>query len=286
MEEPEDWDEARTCEAILALVRERLGVDFRDQRAEVVLRGISRRLAALSLLSGPAPGAAYLSRLRSDDGEVSRLAEALVVPVSAFFRDPEVWRSLETVVLPDQASLERGNLLRVWAAGIATGEEAWTLAMLLSALREAHPTSRVELLATDVDERSLAHAQKGHYPAAVAQVVPPQFQRFLLPNPGGGVAVSGQLRPLLTFARHDLMGPTLAPPEAIIASFSLVVARNILLYFDERLRTKALARLHGVIRSGGALVLGSVETMPAELASKFRPYPGLPETLHVFRRED
>jgi two-component system CheB/CheR fusion protein len=285
MEAPEDRDEARVCEAILAVVRARCGIDFRDQRPEVILRGITRRMSALGLVtSGACATADYLARLERDGDEVARLAEALVVPVSAFFRDPQVWRCLETVVLPEQSALDPGGGLRVWAAGIATGEEAWTVAMLLLRLREARPTTRVELLATDVDERSLAIAREGRYPAAALAAVPASFQGFLQ-STGTDVVVASELKALLTFARHDLMGPTLAPPAAIIATFALVVARNVLLYFDQRLRTKALERLHGVLRCGGALVLGSVETMPEALATKFRPYPGLPESLHVFRRE-
>jgi two-component system CheB/CheR fusion protein len=294
--------EAAAIAAILGVVRARCGIDFRDQLPEVIRRGIARRLCTLGLTEAPAartaepqPTAAslcdYLARLEGDPAEATRLTEALVVPVSAFFRDPEVWRYLEGVVLPEQAALGGAAGLRAWAAGIATGEEAWSLAILLATLAEARPylAGRTELLATDVDERSLAVARAGRYPAGISAAVPPPFQHFVprfFRRAGATDALVGELRPLVTFARHDLMGPTLAPPEAIIASFALVLARNLLIYFDERLRGKALERLHKVIRVGGALVLGTVEAIPEALAGKFRPYPGVPESLHVFRRED
>jgi two-component system, chemotaxis family, CheB/CheR fusion protein len=281
MGEAEDRDDARAYEAILTLVRQRRGVDFRDQRSDLVLRGIARRMTDLGLTRT----GHYVERLARDDDEVTRLAQALVVPVSSFFRDAEVWQGLAAGVLPEQAAHAHGTL-RVWAVGIATGEEVWTLAMLLAAEREARPGLRVELLASDVDERSLAHASAGQYPQAAAVQVPEALRERYLRQRDGKLVVGDDLRALVTFARHDLMGPTLAPPEAIIVSFGMIVARNVLLYFDERLRRKALERLHAVLRPGGALVLGSVESVPPALQTKFRPYPGIPEALHVFQRED
>jgi two-component system CheB/CheR fusion protein len=275
----EDPDDVAFLPALLTVVRQRIAIDFRDHRRDILIKGVRSRLAA----HGAASFDDYLRVLERDPDEIERLVESLVLPVSSFFRERDVFDALLAVVLPDQQLRVRGAPLRVWAAGVATGEEAWSLAMLLVLWRERVPAQAVSLLASDVDERSLAVARAGRYPARAASDVPAPLRAQFLRTQGHEIVVREELRELVTFARHDLMGTTLAPAEAVVASFHVIVVRNVLLYFDARLRQKTIERLSAVIKPGGALVLGGFESIPDEVAGKFHCYPGTPESLRIFQ---
>jgi two-component system CheB/CheR fusion protein len=265
---------------LLRLVLERRGVDFRDHRRETIERGVARRLE----ITGDGALAEYRARLERDPEELARLAESLVVPFSAFFRDPLVFRALDTAVIP--VHLGRGPAagpFRVWAAGVATGEEVWSLAMLLSARQGEAAARRCDLLATDVDGRSLAFAERGLYPAAALDDVPASFRERFFERRGDEVLVRTPLRELVSFAAHDLVGPSLAPLQAILASFEMVVLRNVLIHFDRRLQRKALERVAGVLKAGGTLVLGLDEAVPPELADRFPPHPAVNPRLGIFQ---
>ena len=275
----EDPDDLAFLPALMAVVRQRIAIDFRDHRRDVLIKGVRSRLAA----HGASSFDDYLRVLERDPDEIERLVEALVLPVSSFFRERDVFDALLTTVLPEQQLRARGAPLRVWAAGVATGEEAWTLAMLLALCRERLPGQTMSLLASDVDERSLAVARAGRYPLRAANDVPaPLRAQFLRPQ-GAEIVMREDLYDLVTFARHDLMGTTLAPAEAVVASFHVIVVRNVLLYFDARLRQKTIERLSAVIKPGGALVLGGFESIPEAVAGKFHPYPGIRESLRIFQ---
>jgi chemotaxis methyl-accepting protein methylase len=156
--------------------------------------------------------------------------------------------------------------------------------MLMLWCRERFGGPSVEVLGSDVDERALATARAARYPIAAAADVPPRFRDRFLNEDGDEVALSDELRGRVLFAQHDLVGPTLAPAEAILASFQIISFRNVLIYLDERLRRKALERLRAVLKPEGALVLGLVETLPPDLRASFIPYPGTDPALHVFKR--
>jgi chemotaxis methyl-accepting protein methylase len=264
---------------VLTMVRERAGVDFRDHCRDILVRGMRNRLVA----TGAGDVAVYQRLLERDPDEIDRLVEALVLRVSSFFREPEVFAAIGAVVLPEQRLLSRGAPLRLWAAGVATGQEAWSLAMLLEHGQSDAPQQAVSLLASDVDEGALAVARAGRYPASAAEAVPADLAQRFLRRQGDEIVVADELRNLVTFARHDLVGPALAPVEAVVASFHVIVVRNVLLYFDARLRVKTIERLSAVIKPGGALVLGGFEAIPEGAGAKFHPYPGVPEALRIFQ---
>jgi chemotaxis methyl-accepting protein methylase len=263
---------------ILALVADERGIDFRDYRREPILRGVRQRMDA----TGERTGAGYLARLRSDEGEVERLVAALVVPWSGFFRDPAVWSALAKVVLPRLLRQFAGRTLRAWCVGAATGEEAWTTAMLLAEACTHREGVTFELLASDLDRRTLELARAGRYAATAAADVPEAYRGRFLTAEHARVSVAPQLRQSVRFAYHDLLGRTLAPTEAVVASFELVLVRNVLIYFDRRLQQKALERIAGTLEPGAALVLGSVETMPLPMRDRFVAFAGVDPDLRVF----
>ncbi len=267
--------------AILDLVAERRGIDFRDYRSPALDRGVLDRMARTSC----GTGAEYRSRVAGDPGEVGRLVAALVVPVTEFFRDPAVFEALERSVLPDLARGARARgLLRAWVAGAATGEEAWSVAMLMAEACRDGPG--FEVIASDIDPRSVVAAGTARYPReAVATVPAPLRARYLEVGEAEAI-IAEPLRQRVHFSQHDVMGHQLAPVDAIVASFDLICFRNVLIYFDLRLQRKALERLVSELEPGGALVLGAVETMPRPLESAFEPYPGTAPTLRIFRRRE
>jgi two-component system, chemotaxis family, CheB/CheR fusion protein len=266
-------------EAMLNQVARDRGIDFRDYRRETIERGIQTRMHLL----GEATGSAYLRRLRAEKDEISELVQSLVVPWSGFFRNLPMWKALTDQVLPaiTQVHLER-TPLRAWCIGAATGEEVWSLAMLLRETCTGPGGPSFSLLATDLDRRALATAEAGSYPIENTRSIPPRYFERYLQSDGDRVQVRPILRDHVRFAYHDLVGKTLAPPEAVIASFEIAFARNVLIYFDRRLQEKALERIAAVLEPGAVLVLGPVETLPVSFHQRFFPFAGTPPQLRIF----
>jgi two-component system CheB/CheR fusion protein len=247
------------------------GHDFRDYRHDVLARRIGERMDALCVREV----GAYIGRVAADPAELERLIDALLIATSAFFRDPATFAALDAEVIPRLA--RRGHGLRAWVAGAATGEEAWTLAMLLAGRAGGH-----EVIASDVSVRALEVARRGAYPAARAEEVPAPFRDLYLVERGDEVVVGDALRGLVRFCHHDLLGPTLVPPEAVLARFDLVLCRNVLIYLSERLQERLCARLAAALAPGGVLALGPFEALPAGLEPILTPAPGLPPELRFF----
>jgi chemotaxis methyl-accepting protein methylase len=165
--------------------------------------------------------------------------------------------------------------------GASTGEEAWSVAMLLA--EACPPPGAFEVLASDLDPAALEVARSGRYAREAALAVPERLRaRFLTPE-GGAVRMVPELRERVRFARHDLMGRRLAPPEAVVASFDLVLCRNVLIYFTRRLQEKAFERLAELLRPGNLLVMGLAEWLPGRLAESFAP---LDARLKIYRRRE
>jgi two-component system CheB/CheR fusion protein len=264
---------------ILAVVADRRGIDFRDYRPDTLRNRLDSRMRA----AGCADLATYHARLIAEREEIDRLVEWLVVPVTEFFRDSWVFRELAERVLPTLPAAT--GILRAWVVGTATGEEAYTVAMLLAEAAARQRGQGFEVLASDLDQRSLEVARKGLYPDAAVQAVPPELRKLYLRSEGrDGWRVVEPIRGRVHFAQHDLMGPRLAPKEAIVAAFDLVFCRNVLLYFDDALRAKAVERLAAVLEPGGALVMGVTEALPETSTGQFIPYPGVRPGAGVFRR--
>jgi len=264
---------------ILAVVADRRGIDFRDYRLDTLRNRLESRIRA----AGCVDLATYHARLIAEPEEIDRLVESLVVPVTEFFRDSQVFRELAESVLPTLPAAS--GILRAWVVGTATGEEAYTVAMLLAEAAARQRGRGFEVLASDLDQRSLEVARKGLYSDAAVRAVPPDLRKLYLRSEGpDSWRVVEPIRGRVHFAQHDLMGARLAPREAIVAAFDLVFCRNVLLYFDASLRAKAVDRLAAVLEPGGALVIGVTEALPEDATSQFTTYPGVRPGARVFRR--
>jgi two-component system, chemotaxis family, CheB/CheR fusion protein len=236
---------------VLSLIQARTGRDFSRYERANVLTLLFRRMQLQERRSIKD----YLRVLRGDPGEVSALLSELSVAVTHFFRDPEVWKALERQVvdpLLDQSS--PGRPLRAWVAGCSTGEEAYSLAIvLLERLSHRRQLTELVIHASDVDEAALAVARAGVYPSAIsAHVSEERLSRFFQKE-GAQYRVSEQLRQTVTFATHDLLrGPALS-------NLDLVSCRNLLGHLDPEAQELGSGVLKRACRPGGFLFLGLEE---------------------------
>ena len=252
----------RALRRILARVRTTTGHDFSRYKRSTVLRRLRRRMHVRQA----GEMGAYLALLREDEDEVRALLKDFLISVTNFFRDPEAFEALETQVIPQLFEARgRDEAVRVWVPGCATGEEAFSVAMLLCERAEAlEAAPRLKVFATDVDEEALEHARKGCYPAAIAADVSPERLRRFFVREGESYRVREPLREVVLFARHNLLHD---PP---FSRLDLVSCRNLLIYLERDVQQDVFRLFHYALREGGFLFLGASET--AEGArERFRP---------------
>ncbi len=244
--------------AVLALLREHSKHDLSLYKTSTLQRRIERRMAAHQLASL----ADYVGYLQSNPQELDLLFAEMLIGVTQFFRDPQVWNDLKDQVLPQmlQQPLHEGPW-RAWVVGCSTGEEAYSLAMLFQEWMEDSPQASqdkdwvFQVFATDLNAHAITVARKGWYSAeAVAGVSAERLERFFMPHEGGYL-IRPSLRDRVLFARHDVI---LDPP---FTRLDLLSCRNVLIYFNATLQRKLMPLFHYSLRQGGVLVLGGAETV-------------------------
>lgn len=265
--------EALDLAKVLGVLRDRTTHDFSHYKLSTIRRRLERRLAVHQLSTL----AEYLRYLRSSAIEVDALFHDLLIGVTSFFRDPEAFRTLETDVLPglfEDASSH--TQVRAWCAACSTGEEAYSLAILLHERAEAlGRRGSVQVFATDIDPRAIAVARAGVYPTTVAADVPAErLARHFTVEADGGYRVRKEIRELVVFSVQDLNQD---PP---FSRLHLVSCRNLLIYLDLGLQQRLMAVFHYALRPGGALFLGTSETVgpQADLFTALHP------TAKLYRR--
>jgi PAS domain S-box-containing protein len=253
---------ARAAEAVeeahldplLVLLRSRAELDFRYYRKKTLLRRVRRRMGLhhIDRISE------YLAFLRGHPKEVARLAKDLLISVTGFFRDREVFQALQGQVIPQLVRARNADeSLRVWVPGCATGEEAYSIAMLLMEhLASAQKTCRLQVFATDVAEDALEVARRGCYPESItADVSAERLGRFFLPTDGHSYQVNKQLREAITFAAQNVLG------DAPFSKLDLISCRNLLIYLEPEVQQKVVKLFHFALREEGYLLLGPSETV-------------------------
>lgn len=261
---------------LLMLLHERMGHDFRPYKRPTLLRRIRRRLQALALPDI----SAYVAYLQRHPEETRVLMDDMLISVTGFFRDAQPFLMLEREVIPKLLAGRRdGGPVRVWVAGCATGQEAYSIAMLL--LEQAWLLSeprQIQVFATDMDESAIATARGGWYAdTAVRGLSPERLNRFFVPEEGG-YRVTKSLRETILFSSHNLLSD---PP---FCKLDLISCRNLLIYLGRETQERILAMFHYALRPAGVLFLGSSESaecLPelfAPLDKKFRLYAARPAT--------
>jgi two-component system, chemotaxis family, CheB/CheR fusion protein len=245
----------RGLEVLLDYLRRSRGFDFTGYKRTSLSRRIDKRMQEV----GADGYLSYLDHLEVDPEEFTRLFNTILLNVTGFFRDPPAWECLGAEILPKLVAVKaEDDPIRIWSAGCASGEEAYTLAMVtaetlgLEAVRE-----RVKIYATDVDEEALTQARQACYTAKQVEGVPPELLERYFERNGDGYVVSKDLRRSVIFGRHDLI------QDAPISRIDLLVCRNTLMYLNSETQAHVLARFSFALREGGYLLLGKAEMLLA-----------------------
>jgi len=238
---------------VLSLLRARTRHDFGDYKRATVLRRIERRLQINQLRDLPT----YRDFLRDHVSETPALLKDMLISVTNFFRDRPAFAALESSVIPE---LFRGKAatdqVRLWVAGCATGEEAYSLAILLAEFAQSMPSPpAIQVFATDIDEDAVAFARAGLYPEAIAtDVSATRLRRFFIKE-AAGYRVQKFVREMVMFAPHNLITD---PP---FSRLDLVACRNLLIYLNRDAQARVLELMHFALRPNGYLFLGSSESV-------------------------
>lgn len=239
---------------VLETLKEFNGHDFAAYKPGTIVRRVERRM----VLAGVLPGSMddYLKLLRSDPAEPELLTSDLLINVTSFFRDPKVFDHLAEKVLPALiAEHPEGQKLRVWTAGCSTGEESYSLGMLLSEAMEASGKDiALQIFASDADGYAVAAARLGIYPHTIEQSVSSQRLKRFFVREGNGYRVLPKLRSTVAFSVQNVLHD---PP---FSKLDLISCRNLLIYLSPKAQAKVISVFHFALRAGGVLLLGSAET--------------------------
>ncbi|HEU0165114.1 MAG TPA: CheR family methyltransferase [Thermomicrobiales bacterium] len=258
---------------LLEDLREESGIDFTSYKYATIERRLQRRMAATEQDTITD----YIRHLHAHPEEYQRLVNGFLIKVTEFFRDPDLFAYLGEHVLPEliREAKEKGSDLRIWSAGCATGEEAYSLAMLVAdVLGDDWQNINVRIFATDLDEEAVAFARRGIYPGrSLAALSSSMVHRHFIER-GGDYEVRKSLRTMLVFGEHNL------GQRAPFPRIDLILCRNVLIYFTPALQRRSLQLFAFSLRSGGYLVLGKSETVSplAEFFAVDQP------RMKVFRR--
>ncbi len=240
---------------IFIVLRAQTGHDFSQYKPSTVDRRIERRMAVhqIDSLDG------YVKYLQQTPTEVEALFRDLLIGVTNFFRDPEAFQALEEEIIPKLfARKPAGAVVRVWSPGCSTGEEAYSIAILLQERLEALKQNyTIQVFATDIDSQAIATARLGRYPASIAVDLSPQrLARFFTAEPDGNAyRIHKGIRDLLVFSEQNVIKD---PP---FSKLDLISCRNLLIYMDGKLQKKLIPLFHYALNPGGFLFLGTSESV-------------------------
>ena len=242
---------------ILIQLRAITGHDFKHYKRATVLRRIERRLQ----VTAQPDLAAYYNFLQGHPDETEALLGDMLIGVTNFFRDREAFEALERDVIPNlvkslEDSVPHREQVRIWSAGCSTGEEAYSLAMLVAEQLALDASgAKMQVFATDIDERAITHGRNGVYPEAIiTDVPPPRLRQYFAKEKNQHYRVRKEIREKVLFAKHSLLAD---PP---FSQIDLIVCRNLLIYLDREVQRDILQMFHFALRPGGYLFLGSSES--------------------------
>ena len=240
---------------IFILLRTQTGNDFSQYKPSTVHRRIERRMAIHQIESMDG----YLKYLQQAPTEVEALFRDMLIGVTNFFRDPDAFKTLQEMVIPKLLSGKSpSSVIRLWSAGCSTGEEAYSLAILLAEHLEAtRQHFKVQIFATDIDNQSIATARTGLYPASVsADITPERMARhFTVESDGDFCRIHKSIRDMLVISEQNVIKD---PP---FSKLDLISCRNLLIYVGSELQKRILSLFHYALNPGGFLFLGSSETV-------------------------
>jgi two-component system CheB/CheR fusion protein len=241
--------------AVIELLRTRTNHDFTLYKQGTLLRRIERRMANAGIAAGKPDR--YVELLRRDEKELDQLAKDLLINVTSFFRDPDVFAYVAENIIPELVSGATADRpLRIWIAGCSTGEETYSLAMLFrEAITAAKVNVKLQVFGSDVDPDAVAVAREGLYSEAIASTVSPERLARFFSKDEHGYRVSPDLRSAVVFTVQDVLAD---PP---FSRLDMVSCRNLLIYLGSVAQNKVISLFHFALRERGILLLGSAETV-------------------------
>ncbi|HEX2189239.1 MAG TPA: CheR family methyltransferase [Longimicrobiaceae bacterium] len=275
-------------EGLLRYLKTDRGFDFTGYKRSTLLRRTRKRMDEVGITGFQE----FHEYLETHPGEFTELFNTILINVTSFFRDPEAWEALAAELRPRLDAKAENEPVRVWSAGCASGEETYTLLILLAEMLGAERfRERVKIYATDVDQDALARARSGVYRPEDVEAVPPELRDRYFDHDGGRFTVRADLRRFVIFGRHDLV------QDAPISHLDLLVCRNALMYFNAEVQGRIVGRFHYALDEGGLLFLGKAEMLrshgnlftPVDLKSRLFakvPRATLSDRLHALRRSD
>jgi two-component system CheB/CheR fusion protein len=237
---------------INTLLRMRTGHDFSGYKDKTVARRVQRRMQVLQIDEVPT----VIERLRKEPREIDALLQDLLIGVTNFFRDPKAFEALEEVIPHIYSTKTPQDTIRVWVPGCSTGEEAYSIGMLMKEYclsKQGMP--KLQIFASDIDEEALQIARIGRYPAAISKDVPPRLLERYFVREDGTYRISGELRECCLFSAHNLLR------DAPFSKLDLVSCRNLLIYLTPDLQNRLIPLFHYALNPGGYLFLGSSENV-------------------------
>ncbi len=240
-------------ESLLVFIRDARGFDFTGYKRSSLTRRIRKRMHE----AGVAEYTDYRDRLESDAAEFGHLFNTILINVTSFFRDAEAWSYLQREIMPELlATLDPAEEIRIWSAGCASGEEAYSLAIVFAeALGVEECARRVKIYGTDVDEDALHEARVGIYSARALEPLPAELRDNYFEQNGAQFAFQPDLRRRVIFGRHDITR------DAPISRLDLLACRNTLMYFNVETQSQVIDRFHFALKENAYLFLGKAEML-------------------------
>ena len=253
-------------DSLLEIILKNTAIDLSEYRRPTLTRRISGHLARLGMSAEQ-----LLSICRDDPEECRRLVNTVSINVSSFFRDPIVFDVIASHILP--ALCRKKKDLRVWSAGCASGEEAYSIAILIRDELERTNNSDCEprIFATDIDETILVKARKAIYPRESLKSTQLGVADACFSPVTDGFELCPEVRQMVRFSTDDLLSrKTDSPAESIYGGFDIILCRNVLIYFSDKNQLQTLEQLYRSLAKGGYLVLGDSEAICRDLKSRFK----------------
>jgi two-component system CheB/CheR fusion protein len=266
-------DAATHLTAISTLLRTKLGHDFSQYKEKTLVRRIQRRMQVLQIDTVPR----YIAHLREEQGEIELLFRELLIGVTQFFRDPDAFETLRTTVIPKLLENKHADdALRIWIPACAAGQEVYSIAILVKEeIERQGATLHVQIFGTDIDDNAVAFARAARYRKPMAGLSPEQIGRWFAEE-GDEYCPIKAIREMCVFSTHSVIKD---PP---FSKLDLVSCRNLLIYLDADLQDRVIRTFHYALRPGGALFLGSSESVTRS-AKLFTP---LDKKQRIFQRLD
>jgi two-component system CheB/CheR fusion protein len=265
-------DQQQALREVFTQLRIRTGHDFSNYKRPTLLRRIERRINVRNLPDLMS----YAAYIQQQPDETGALLRDLLISVTNFFRDKKAFEAVETEVIP---KILRGKTaesqVRIWVAGCATGEEAYSIAMLFAEqTMNVIDAPKIQLFATDIDEAAIAHAREGYYSLNDAADVSPERLRRFFNKEGDGYRIRREIREMILFANHNFIKD---PP---FSHLNLVTCRNVLIYLNQSAQERVMETFHFALDTGGFLFLGSSES--ADSANDL--YTSYNREHHIFQK--